>query len=1019
MELRRASATAALPSQYGTAAFVKTWPVLTRHALQQLGYAQFGSGAVSRMLLGVDSMADIAGFSAFLAGSRSAGRQGVLGSGDGILRAEFPAAALQMGWVATNTTEPGWATAATAHIAVPGEHLGDAWTLRRTDAALLLTTLGGAGTGGIAAAREVNAKLAALGADVAAAIVSGDAGAAARACAADVSHLSATVPPGRQNAAMRNDVRPLLISKWPRDHVPSTIAATASAGPTAAMPAAVRAGDNCTRGALVAVMADAWVRDFVVTFSCPGHTIANNSLPREGCAYTHSGMFISLQARRLLFDGCVDFFAFRCMLASSRACSLAPFCSQLSSMLAVLAVLVYTVSSIVPWSLDWCRYVDPFASYLTQRDVERTEPTMRYQCRNAKRFLFRTMSFAATQAVQAAAPAADNGTVLPKPKTTVEDVDPFQGKVAMSTTSTDAVPAGWSFGNDDRCRPIYDLDCSDDGYEITIPKDIRDAAAGFKWKPMVYDRTNLARTEGQQSDLYFPLNDEWFLPEIVLPIDVRMPERIGGSNRWFITSRVVSPVYAAFLGSTNRERSRQGHRNCQLVNKTMAQCDKQPPVKEVRDEVRNQQCYRDVGSRLAPVWSGCDIRLEAGSTRGKVGASNIGKMVTYRGSNLIAYLGTGSDGRSGAPALGDVFANGWQGKAHAHLWGGFETVHASRGGVEATLPHATLRYALADALLDKDGDMGGALPLALPFDGVHTQAYAKGDNATGATNLTFLAEVDMHRYCVTKDAWADGRKEHDMSFLAKSAVETSRIEGDPRMPVPLGMIDLEPSTGWPLVLSLPFFLGDEQWDAANSPAKDIDIVTVGPEQAKTAHRLYHNTCYFHEPITGRFMRMEQRTQVCCAVLFCGLASSLCYRALLTGAPCAPCSLHSPRFLANPAVERANETLATVPKVIPPHCVLPCVLGREAVRNRPHRCRALPGRCACDEGAGGAVQGPRHRLWCRGVSLWGGVWPKGERRHEATRRGGACGDELCHAKEGSIRAPKARRADVGDLKPSDR
>jgi hypothetical protein len=180
--------------------------------------------------------------------------------------------------------------------------------------------------------------------------------------------------------------------------------------------------------------------------------------------------------------------------------------------------------------------------------------------------------------------------------------------------------------------------------------------------------------------------------------------------------------------------------------------------------------------------------------------------------------------------------------------------------VEATLPHATLRYALADALLDKDGDMGGALPLALPFDGVHTQAYAKGDHATGAPNLTFLAEVDLHRYCVTKDAWSGARKEHDTSFLAKSAVETSRIEGDPRVPVPLGMIDLEPSVGWPLVLSLPFFLGDEQWDATNSPAKDFDIVTVSPEQAKTAHRLYHNTCYFHEPITGRFMRMEQRAQ---------------------------------------------------------------------------------------------------------------------------------------------------------------
>jgi hypothetical protein len=123
------------------------------------------------------------------------------------------------------------------------------------------------------------------------------------------------------------------------------------------MPAAVGVGDNCTRGALIAAIADAWVRDFIVTFSCPGYTIANNSLPREGCAYTHSGMFISLQARRFLFDG----------------------------------------------------YVDPFASYLTQRDVERTEPTMRYQCRNAKRFLFRTMSFAATQAGQAAGGGARNG----------------------------------------------------------------------------------------------------------------------------------------------------------------------------------------------------------------------------------------------------------------------------------------------------------------------------------------------------------------------------------------------------------------------------------------------------------------------------------------------------------------------------------------------------------------------------------------------------------------------------------
>ena len=829
MELRR-SAAAAVPPGVSTTV-VRKWPVLSRLSLQQLGYAQFGSGAVSRMLLGVDSVADVSGISAFLAGSRSAGKQGVLGGGDGSLRAEFPAAALRMGWMVLSSN-----ARVMKNSDVPGEHLGGAWTLRRSESELLLRTLSGEGRGSLAAAREVNAKLAALGADIAAAISSGDAGAAMRACAANVSHLSDTVAPSRDSKAMREEVRPLLQSSWSRDHVPVSpgLSSSNSSNAHATMPFAISAGDNCTRGGLLATMADSWVRNFIETFSCPGYTLQNNSMPRERCSYRNSGMFISLQARRFLFDG----------------------------------------------------YVDPFASFLTQRDIARTESTMVYQCRNAKRFIFRTTSFAE---VQAAAPQptlepAVNGSQPPLGPRTPE-VDPHAGKVVVSMAAGATVPAGWAFGNDDRCRPIYDLDCSDGGYEITVPEVIRIAAIGHAWEPMVIDRDNEGASGGveRQSDLYFPLKDEWFMPEIVLPTGVVLLDRIGGASRKFTTARVVSPVHAAFLGATNSDTSTQSLRNCQYQNKTMRVCDALPPVKKQNDEVRNQQCFRDVLSRPAPAWPGCSIRVNPGLED----ASKAGRVIAYRGGSGVSYLSKNND-NTGAPPLGDVYANGWQGQANAQLWAGFTTLEASRSGVADNLPHKTLRYFMQDAMLDKDGDLGGTLPLDLPFDGVHTQAYSKGDAATGAQDLKFLAEVDMHRYCMTKAAWAGARGVHDASYMARGAVATAQAEGNPRVPVPLGMVDLEPTVGWPLVLSLPFFLGklccsllapcridphrlttcvlfaragDEQWDPANNPAKHFDFVSVGAEDPVVPHQQYHNSCYFHEPITGRFLRMEQRTQV--------------------------------------------------------------------------------------------------------------------------------------------------------------
>ena len=115
-------------------------------------------------------------------------------------------------------------------------------------------------------------------------------------------------------------------------------------------------------------------------------------------------------------------------------------------------------------------------------------------------------------------------------------------------------------------------------------------------------------------------------------------------------------------------------------------------------------------------------------------------------------------------------------------------------------------------------------------------------------------EIQMQRYCMTSQAWADARSKFNQSSEARGAAEIAAVEGHARPDAPLGMLDLEPSVGWPLVIGAPYFAGNVFWGDGEA-ASAFDFVHVPPP-----HSHHHNSCFYSEPISGRMFRMEQRMQ---------------------------------------------------------------------------------------------------------------------------------------------------------------
>merc|ERR1711939_801452 len=127
----------------------------------------------------------------------------------------------------------------------------------------------------------------------------------------------------------------------------------------------------------------------------------------------------------------------------------------------------------------------------------------------------------------------------------------------------------------------------------------------------------------------------------------------------------------------------------------------------------------------------------------------------------------------------------------------------------------------------------------------------------------------MHRYCLTASAWADARASIEQSAKAQDATESARregAEGTERPTVPVGLIDLEPTVGWPLVIGPPAFAGNVLWGTGDAASVFAFMESPAP------HARYHNRAGTANPYRGASCAWNS---VCSGT--CGYSNLLCFQ----------------------------------------------------------------------------------------------------------------------------------------------
>jgi hypothetical protein len=380
------------------------------------------------------------------------------------------------------------------------------------------------------------------------------------------------------------------------------------------------------------------------------------------------------------------------------------------------------------------------------------------------------------------------------------------------------------------CDLQEDLDCTKDGWTVSVPKKITRNTAFVSlseegWAPFVYDRDNM---RGGYHDrlVDYPVAEDFFKHNFTIPSAL---ERITQGSRTqaqeiiYSEEKIPTNNFALMFGGLYESDSYQRRQTCAGV----------------------LDYGKDGAWDWMPNWKVCGMRMNENQL------SVLGTQSSIRGYQLLQfypgkpghpYYGIDGKGVSGVQVQG-TFGD----KIAPNLWAGFLTPFTAKTHIDKFV---------IEGLGDKDGHLGGMFPMRLAYDGVfktdremkqfvipRTWTITKGDKSIGADNVTTdVIEIQLHRYILTQKTWQFTLEGLGLEFLEKPWLIPGTLPISP-------IRTTEKKTG--LVISLPHMLYSKE--LGGTAHTHVDGYNPNKE--------IHGTSYSIEPISGKVMQYQERFQM--------------------------------------------------------------------------------------------------------------------------------------------------------------